>query len=157
MNNPGIYNLGDVALAAINAATVATVVTLTDDAVAYISDLEGMIAATFQVNWNWGSGGTSVKVTIETSLDQGTTWVEVARMAFATASEENLVNLSGVEPIDRDVQLMLSQDCRRRRRARPLHLSRRSSSRKATRQPANPRAHPPRKTFVDGSEGRGAR
>lgn len=100
MNNPGLYNLGDVALAAINAATVATVVTSGNDsqgsAVAYISGLEGMHAATLQANLTYGSGGTSIKVIWETSLDQGTTWIEVCRMALAQASEENLANLSGL-------------------------------------------------------------
>ena len=103
MENPGLYNLGDVALAAINAATAATVVTTGTDAqgatVAYIGDLDGMLAATLQINFNYGSsGGTSIKAMVETSLDQGTTWIEVWRAAFGTASEENLVNLSGLTP-----------------------------------------------------------
>ena len=102
MNNPGHYSLGDAALAAINAATSATVITSASDAqgstVAYIDRLEGMQAASIQANFTWGSGGTSLKVIIETSLDQGTTWIEVARMAFAAASEENIVNLSGLTP-----------------------------------------------------------
>ncbi len=38
-------------------------------------------------------------MTVETSLNQGATWVEVARFALATASEENLVNLSGQTPV----------------------------------------------------------
>lgn len=102
MERPGLKNLGDVALAAINAATAATVVTsgYNDEGmvVAYVGGLEGMLAATLQANLNWGSGGTSLKVLWETSLDQGTSWIEVCRMAFATASEENIVNLSGLTP-----------------------------------------------------------
>jgi len=102
MDNPGLKNLGDVALAAINAATTATVVTSsTDDdgsAIAYVDGLDGMLAATLQANLNWGSGGTSIKVIWETSLDQGSTWCEVCRMAFGAASEENLVNLSALTP-----------------------------------------------------------
>lgn len=102
MQNPGLYNLGDVALAAINAATTATVVTTSSDAsgnsVAYIDGLEGMLAATLQANFAYGSGGTSIKAIWETTIDQGATWIEVCRMAFATASEENLVNLSGLTP-----------------------------------------------------------
>lgn len=102
MNNPGIKNLGDVDLAAINAATTATVVTSQPDVQgisrAYRDGLEGMLAATLQANFVWGSGGTSLKVIWETSLDQGVTWVEVCRMAFTTASELNIVNLSGLTP-----------------------------------------------------------
>lgn len=102
MNASGLYNLGDAALAAINAATAAAVITSDADqqgaTQAYIDDLDGMLAATIQVNFTWGSGGTSLKVMIETTLDDGTTWIEVARLAFATASEENIVNLSGLTP-----------------------------------------------------------
>lgn len=102
MNNPGIKNLGDVALAAINAATVATVITSDSDEAgatqAYVDGLEGMLAATLVGNLAWGSGGTSIKAIWETTLDQGITWIEVCRMAFGAASEQNVVNLSGLTP-----------------------------------------------------------
>lgn len=103
MNAPGIYNLGDVAVAAINAATTATVVTSGTNsagtAVAYVGDLDGLLSATFQVNFSYGSsGGTSIKVIIETSIDQGGSWVEIWRCALTTASKENLVNLSALTP-----------------------------------------------------------
>lgn len=103
MDNPGIKNLGDVALAAINAATTATVVTSQPDSAGatqgYVDRLEGMLGATLSVNFNYGSGGTSIKVLIETTLDQGTTWTEVWRCALGTASEQNVVNLSGLTPL----------------------------------------------------------
>lgn len=101
MLDPGVYNLGDVAVAAINAATVATVVTSGNDAngnaQAFLDNFEGMVAATIQANFNWGAGGTSLKVMIETTLDQGVTWLEVARFAFATASAEKVFNLIGAK------------------------------------------------------------
>jgi hypothetical protein len=100
MNNSGLYNLGDVALAAINAATTATVITSATDegsnGVAYIDGLEGMQAVTLQANFNYGSGGTSIKVDVETTCDQGTTWVPIARFSFTTAAAEKLFNLSGL-------------------------------------------------------------
>jgi len=104
MDNPGLKNLGDVALAAINAATTATVVTSQSDAngqtQGYVDALEGMLSATLQANFTYGSsGGTSIKVIWETSLDQGLTWIEVCRMAFGAASEENIVNLSALTPV----------------------------------------------------------
>ena len=102
MNNPGLYNLGDAALAAINAATAATVITSATDeggnSVAYIDGLEGMQALTLQANFNYGAGGTSVKVDVEMTCDQGTTWVPVARFAFAQAAAEKLFNLCGNTP-----------------------------------------------------------
>lgn len=103
MDFPGLRNLGDVALAAINAATSAAVVTSAADqngqTQAYLDRLEGMLAATIQANFNYGSGGTSLKLIIETSLDQGTTWIEVARLAFATSAAQKVVNLSGLTAV----------------------------------------------------------
>ena len=103
MNSPGVYNLGDVALAAINAATVSTVVTAANDsagnAQAYLDGLDGMLAASLEANFTYGSsGGTSIKADIFTTLNQGTSWVHVARFAFTTASAEKVFNLSGLTP-----------------------------------------------------------
>lgn len=103
MDNPGLKNLGDVAVAAINAATTATVVTSGNDsagdAIAYIDGLEGMLAATLQANFNYGSSGDTLKVLFEVTADQGQTWIEVARLAFAMAAAEKVVNLSGLTPV----------------------------------------------------------
>lgn len=102
MNNPGLKNLGDAALAAINAATAAAVITSESGEAgtqAYLDDLDGMLAASIQANFNYGSGGTSLKVIVETSLDLGVTWIEVARFAFTTAAAEKVANLSGLTPV----------------------------------------------------------
>lgn len=104
MDHPGIKNLGTVDLAAINAATAATVVTSQQDAAGatqgYVDRLEGMLAASISINFTYGSsGGTSIKVLIETSLDQGVTWTEIWRCALGTVSEQNVVNLSGLTPL----------------------------------------------------------
>lgn len=100
MDNPGLKNLGDADLAAINAATSAAVITSASDrsgqTQAFLDRLEGMLSATLQATFNWGSGGTSLKVMVETSLDQGVSWIEVARFAFAGASAQKAVNLSGL-------------------------------------------------------------
>lgn len=100
MNNPGTKNLGDRAL---TTALTGEVITSAPDSQGqtqgYIENLEGMLAATLSVNFVYGSGGSTCIVTVETSLDQGTTWTEVARFAFATASEQNQVNLSGLTPV----------------------------------------------------------
>ncbi len=103
MNNPGDYTLGDVTLAALNAATVATVVTSSPDdggaAVPYVGDLDGMLSAGLDIVFNAGTGGTSVKAIIETSTNQGSTWTEVYRAAFTTANAERQVNLSALTPV----------------------------------------------------------
>lgn len=100
MNNPGTKNLGE---RAITTALTGEVITSAPDIQGqtqeYLDNLEGMLAATLSVNFVYGSGGTTCIVTVETTLDQGTTWTEVARFAFATASEHNQVNLSGLTPV----------------------------------------------------------
>lgn len=39
-----------------------------------------------QANFVYGSGGTTAKVWLQTSLDGGVTWIDVASLAFTTAS-----------------------------------------------------------------------
>lgn len=103
MLNPGIKNLASVALAALNAATTQTVVTSVADqqgvTQAYVDGLEGMLSASIEANFTAGSGGTSVKAIVETTFDQGVTWIEVARFAFTTSNATKVVNLSGLTPV----------------------------------------------------------
>ncbi len=101
MENPGTFDLGT---RAITTALTGEVITSAPDQQGttqeYLGGLEGMLAATLSVNFVYGSGGTTCIVTVETSLDQGTTWTEVARFAFGnSASEQNQVNLSGLTPV----------------------------------------------------------
>ena len=81
MNSPGTYNLGD---RAITTALTGEVITSAPDIQGqtqeYLDNLEGMLAATLSVNFVYGSGGTTCIVSIETTLDQGTTWTEVAAL-----------------------------------------------------------------------------
>ncbi len=109
------YTLGDVALAAINAATTATVVTASSDSsgnpLGYIGELDGVMSAGIGINFNYGSGGTSIKVIIETSDNDGTTWTEVYRAALTTAAAERKVNLSALTPVTTPyVPVALSDD-----------------------------------------------
>jgi len=103
MDNSGLKNLGDVALAAINAATTATVITsASDDEGAtqpYIDQAQGALGATIEANFVYGSGGDTLKVIVETTLNQGITWIEIARLAFAQASAEKVINLSALTPV----------------------------------------------------------
>lgn len=43
-------------------------------------------AQCFQLNFVYGSGGTTSKVWVQTSLDGGSTWIDVANFAVTTAS-----------------------------------------------------------------------
>ena len=87
MENPGIWSLGDFA--------VTTAGTQTGDAV---TDLDGLTAVTIQARLAWGSGGTSAKLYVQTSIDQGTTWADIVCIVFGTAAETQIVNLSGLTP-----------------------------------------------------------
>lgn len=93
MNNPGIYSLGDWSI-----TTAATQVPDNDDA-EVIEDLEGALALLFVARMVYGSGGTNVKVYLQTSLDQGTTWFDIACIVFTTTNnDQKVVNLSGLTP-----------------------------------------------------------
>ncbi len=97
--NPGIYNLGD---RAVTGPLTDEVITsgVSDSGVAqeFLGNFGGMLAATIVASFNYASGGTTAKVDIETSLDQGVNWIPVARLAFTTASADKVINLSGLTP-----------------------------------------------------------
>lgn len=87
MISPGLKSLGDV--------TITTAGTQTATAV---EDLDGILAATIYARLAYGSGGTTVRAYIQTSLDQGQTWIDVVSILFGTTSEAQVVNLSGLTP-----------------------------------------------------------
>jgi hypothetical protein len=79
----GTFNLGDFAI------TTAGTYTGTS-----IYDLDGMVAANFQVRFSYASGGVSVRLFIQTTLDQGQTWVDIASFSFGTSSDLTMFGLS---------------------------------------------------------------
>jgi len=87
MNGPGVYSLGDF--------TVTTPATQISDVV---DGLDGVGAITVQVRMSYGSGGTLANVYIQTSLDQGVLWTDIANVLLGTASEVAIINLSGMTP-----------------------------------------------------------
>jgi hypothetical protein len=113
MDNPGNFNLGD---RAISGALTDEVITSGVDAAGaareYIGNLEGMLSATIQARFTYGAGGTTCRLMIDTSYDQGLTWCEVARFAFTTANARKAVNLSGLTPVTThyDASAALSDD-----------------------------------------------
>lgn len=98
MRDSGEYDLGTYAL---TAAVTGHVITSQPDrqsvTQAYLDGMERLISALISINFGYGSGGTTCRVLIETSPDGGTTWIEVWRALFATASEQNVVNLTHAE------------------------------------------------------------
>lgn len=93
MENPGIYSLTQNAGAA-DLAVAAAATTICG----VIAALDGMTGLTLQARFAYGSGGTKVTAYVQTSLDQGTTWIDIACFTFTTASAVKIFNLSGLTP-----------------------------------------------------------
>lgn len=55
-----------------------------------------MTALTLVATFGYGSGGTTASATVQTSADGGTTWLDIARFDFTTASAKKVANLSGL-------------------------------------------------------------
>lgn len=49
--------------------------------------------------FSYGSGGTSADAWVQTSVDGGATWIDVANFHFTTSSASALFNLSAATPI----------------------------------------------------------
>lgn len=73
-----------------NTAAVTTAVQLRDGAPLNLS---------IQCNFTYGSSGTSADAWVQTSLDGGTTWIDIAECGFTTSSVRKLYNLSSLTPV----------------------------------------------------------
>ena len=49
--------------------------------------------------FDYGSGGTTAVVWVQTSFDSGTTWVDIANFAHTTSDLSRAYNLSGLTPV----------------------------------------------------------
>lgn len=56
-------------------------------------------SAIIQGTFTYGSGGTTADVWVQTSVDEGGTWIDVANFHFTTASARFLYNLSALTPV----------------------------------------------------------
>lgn len=89
MQRPGDYSLCDQAI-----TTALSGVALTP-----VQNLEGMLAATLEARFAYGSGGITCKAYVQVTHDDGITWDDIACFAFTTASDTKKVNLSGLTPV----------------------------------------------------------
>lgn len=53
---------------------------------------------TAQATFTYGSGGTTVDAYLQTSLDGGLTWADIANFHFTTASATKIINLNAQTP-----------------------------------------------------------
>lgn len=85
MTASGIFSLGDVAITAED--------TYYGPSEEGLTDLDGMTQADAQLDFAYGSGGTSGKIFVQTSLDQGTTWIDLWCLTVTTAAKTRAVSL----------------------------------------------------------------
>lgn len=86
MDNPGVYTLAALQIAA---AMPQALLTPTEN-------LDGMTAVTLDVDFKYGSGGGTVTVIVATSFDGGASFRHIARFDLATAAVVKQCNLEGV-------------------------------------------------------------
>lgn len=84
--NTGVYTLSSLAVST----------ALTSSAQTAIEDLDGATAVTLEAQFQYGSGGTTCVVVVQTSFDGGSVWRDIARFDFTTASATKHANLSGL-------------------------------------------------------------
>jgi hypothetical protein len=77
MLRPGIYSIADLSI-----TTAVTSLALTP-----ITGLEGMDELSVEFNFAYGSGGTTLKAWLQTSLSQGTRWRDLACFSATTTSK----------------------------------------------------------------------
>ena len=88
MDNAGTFTLASEQITAARTAAALTAV----------EDLDGMTAVTLVARFSYGSvasGGTCAAV-VQTSLDGGTYWYDIARFDFTTANAVKKCNLEGL-------------------------------------------------------------
>lgn len=82
--------------ATITAALTANT-TLTN--VLQVASAMGVESITLQANFTYGSSGTTAVAYVQTTLDGGTTWCDIANFAFATTSAIKVCTLSALTPV----------------------------------------------------------
>jgi len=94
---PGLKNLGIVS--PIAGAVTDLAITASQDAngtaIAHIDRLEGMLSASFEIDFAYGSGGTTAILLVQTRLG-GVNWLDIARADFAQADRRVVFNLSAL-------------------------------------------------------------
>jgi hypothetical protein len=73
-------------MAALLNTAVTTAVTASVGPTLHLSDGVGPRTAYFQCTFAYGSGGTTTDVYVQTSIDNGNTWIDIINFHFATTS-----------------------------------------------------------------------
>lgn len=84
MSQRSAARLGGRNIALLPLTTITTAVTGATGAV--FAELDGMLALGVQAVFTYGSGGTTAKFWVQTSLDRGTTWTDIMSFSRTTSS-----------------------------------------------------------------------
>lgn len=88
MQNAGFIDLGSATLTAALTDQVITSASWNGAATDFIAGLGGMESVTLWAVFDYGSGGATASVIVQTSLDQGVNWIDVCRFDFTTADRK---------------------------------------------------------------------
>ena len=82
-------------------ATITTALTGSTAAtsVLQVGGLMGVESVTLQATFTYGSGGTTAAAYVQTTLDGGVTWIDIANFAFTTSSAIKVATLSALTPV----------------------------------------------------------
>jgi hypothetical protein len=94
MDNPGAFTLGDFQIGAAGQYGGQNPSQGQPGCAPIACDLAGMAACSIQLRFS-GGAGTTCTVYVQTSLDQGQSWFDVAAVAFTTVAAVAVLNLSG--------------------------------------------------------------
>lgn len=86
--NPGPITLGDFQVAGAGSQVGAPV-----------TNLQGLTGLSCQVRFFYGSGGTKTNVYLQSSIDGGQSFFDLANIAFTTSAGTEIVNLSGLNSV----------------------------------------------------------
>lgn len=64
-----------------------------------VTGLSGMRLLLVHFNFDYGSGGTTATFYVQTSVDGGSTWVDIVARRFTTSDVRSIMNLSALTPI----------------------------------------------------------
>jgi len=86
----GVYSLGDIQITAAD--------TYVGD---WVTGFDGVIGFTYQLRLAYGSGGTDIRVYLQTSLDQGVTVCDLDCEVFGVVSETVVLSFDGSNTVQR--------------------------------------------------------
>lgn len=89
----GLYNLGSAVITAAVTDTVLTSSNFNGAPAAFIGGLGGMTSLTAWADLVYGSGGSAAILKLQTSLDQGSSWIDILRFDFAQANRKAIASV----------------------------------------------------------------